>query len=318
MLRIGNVSLDNNIILAPMAGITDLAFRLTAKEFGAGLVCSEMISAKGLFYKDKNTNLLLQTCEAEHPLSIQIFGSEPDMIAYACENIKDAAIIDINMGCPARKIVSNGDGGALMKSPRLMAELVRAAVKVASVPVTVKMRIGWDDDSINVTEAAKMVEDAGAAAITVHGRTVKQEYRGLANWEKIKEVKKAVSIPIIGNGDITSPEIAVKRLEETHCDGIMIGRGVLGRPWLIGEILAYQCSKAIANRTMEERYEAAKKHISLIVKFKGERTGIKEARKHALWYLKGLPHAARVKDQISRAKTLDEMLELLTVPFLLN
>ena len=318
MLKIGNISLKNNIVLAPMAGVTDLAFRLIAKEFGVSLVCSEMISAKGLFYKDKKTASLLQTCDSEQPLCVQIFGSESKMIAYACQHIKNVAMIDLNMGCPTPKIVNNGDGGALMKDLKLMGELVKSAVSVASVPITVKMRIGWDIEHINVLEAAKRVEEAGASAITIHGRTVRQMYNGHADWDMVGQVKRAVSIPVIGNGDVITPQGAMQRLQETGCDGIMIGRGVLGMPWLLEEILVYQKNgELLPKKTLQERYSIAAKHISLIVEYKGEYIGIKEARKHALWYLKGLPHTARVKDKISHARSLEEMSGLLEGAFIL-
>ena len=264
-MKIGNVELENNIFLAPMAGITDLPFRLICKENDAGLVYTEMISAKALLYNDEKTKLLLKTCDKEKPLAVQIFGSDVEAIAYASKYVSEFAdIVDINMGCPAPKVVKNGDGSRLLLNLELVKQIIETAVANSKVPVTVKMRTGWDADNIVVVEAAKIAEKAGASAITVHGRTRSQYYSGEADWNIIKQVKESVSIPVIGNGDVTSREIAKKRLEQSGVDAIMIGRGAFGNPWIFRETVQYlQNGICIQKPTNEEKYETILKHLGL-------------------------------------------------------
>ena len=271
-MKIGNVKLENNIFLAPMAGITDLPFRLICKENDAGLVYTEMVSAKALLYNDEKTKLLLKTCDKEKPLAVQIFGSDVEAIAYASKYVSEFAdIVDINMGCPAPKVVKNGDGSRLLLNLELVKQIIETAVANSKVPVTVKMRTGWDADNIVVVEAAKIAEKAGASAITVHGRTRSQYYSGEADWNIIKQVKESVSIPVIGNGDVTSREIAKKRLEQSGVDAIMIGRGAFGNPWIFRETVQYlQNGICIQKPTNEEKYETILKHLGLEIEEKGE------------------------------------------------
>lgn len=301
--NIGNLKLENNVFLAPMAGITDLPFRLICKEYGCGMVYTEMISAKGLYYGSERTEELLLVHPKEHPIGVQIFGSEPDIMALMAERIscQEIELIDINMGCPAPKIVKNGQGCALMKEPERVREIVKAVVKGSSKPVTVKIRKGWDDSDINAVEIAKIASGEGAAAVTVHGRTREQFYSGSADWDIIKKVKESVDIPVIGNGDIFTSEAALKMLEYTGCDGVMIARGAQGQPWIFNRILHYLITgRLLPEPSISERINIALKQLDLAVQFKGERLAVIEMRKHLTWYLKGMKNANPVKDVINK------------------
>lgn len=313
-MEIGNVKLENNIFLAPMAGITDKAMRTLVKPFSPGLMYTEMVSGKALSYNNKKTENMLRISAWEKPVAVQLFGHEPKILSEIAYKAEDAGadIIDINMGCPAPKIVNNGDGSAIMKTPALAGEIIKAVAKSVSVPVTVKIRKGWDEESVNAVEVAKIAEDAGASLITVHGRTRKQFYSGKADLEIIKKVKDAVSIPVVGNGDITDGKSAQNMLDITGCDGIMIGRASQGNPWIFREIREYlENGKIIPPPEISERCEMMRKHIELICEFKGERIGIPEARKHMAWYIKGIRGGARVREEIFKAKTKEEMLEII-------
>lgn len=307
--------MNNPYILAPMAGVTDLPFRLLCKEQGAGLLCMEMISAKALIYKNRNTKLLLEIHPREFPVSLQLFGSDPDIISEAARQIEDRPfqILDINMGCPVPKVVKNGEGSALMNQPRLVHEIVRKAVRAIDKPVTVKIRKGFDEDHVNAVEIAKIIEDAGAAAVAVHGRTREQYYSGRADWEIIARVKEAVSIPVIGNGDVTSGESAVEMRRQTGCDGVMIGRGAQGNPWIFSELLEYDRTGKLPERPKpEEIRDMMLRHARLQIQYKGEYLGIREMRKHVSWYTKGLPGSARLREAINRTESYQELEELLS------
>lgn len=308
-MKIGNVELENNIFLAPMAGITDLPFRLICKENDAGLVYTEMVSAKALLYNDEKTKLLLKTCDKEKPLAVQIFGSDVEAIAYASKYVSEFAdIVDINMGCPAPKVVKNGDGSRLLLNLELAKQIIETAVANSKVPVTVKMRTGWDADNIVVVEAAKIAEKAGASAITVHGRTRSQYYSGEADWNIIKQVKESVSIPVIGNGDVTSREIAKKRLEQSGVDAIMIGRGAFGNPWIFRETVQYlQNGICIQKPTNEEKYETILKHLGLEIEEKAENIAVKEMRKHISAYTKSMPDSSSFRSKINTMDTAEEV-----------
>ena len=313
-MEIGSVMLDNNIFLAPMAGVTDISFRILCKRQGCGLTYTEMVSAKGLHYKSDNTAVLLEIAPAEKPAAVQVFGSDPELVAKAARHAEagGAAIVDINMGCPTPKIVKNGDGSALMKKPGLVREIVRATVKAVEVPVTVKIRKGWDEDSVNAVEIAVAAASEGAAAVAVHGRTREQFYSGTADWGIIKQVKNAVGIPVIGNGDITKPEDARRMLEETGCDAIMIGRGAQGNPWIFRRTLEYLRTGALLPEPdYSQRVEAIITHMDMVTTLKGEGIGVKEMRKHAAWYLKGIPGSARIKSEIFKMSTCAEVKALL-------
>lgn len=314
-LKIGNVLLENSYVLGPMAGVTDLPFRLLCKEQGAGLLCMEMVSAKGIFYNNKNTESLLQIHPEEVPVSLQFFGSDQKIVSEMAKRVEERpfSILDINMGCPVPKVVRNGEGSALMKNPKLVYELVSATVKAIKKPVTVKIRKGFDDEHINAVEIAKIIEEAGAAAVAVHGRTREQYYSGKADWEIIRQVKEAVSIPVIGNGDVTSGEKAIAMREQTGCDGVMIARGAQGNPWIFSELLEYERTGRLPDRPdVEEIKQTMLRHARLQIEYKGDFTGIREMRKHVAWYTKGLHGAARLRDRINQVESYAELENLLT------
>lgn len=309
-LRIGNVELSNPYILAPMAGVTDLPFRLLCKEQGAGLLCMEMVSAKAIQYNNRNTKALLEIHPEELPVSLQLFGSEPDTISEMAKRIEELpfAILDINMGCPVPKIVRNGEGSALMKNPKLVHEIVSKTVKAIQKPVTVKIRKGFDESCINAVEIAKIIEDAGAKAVAVHARTREQYYSGQADWDIIRQVKEAVTIPVIGNGDVTSGEKALAMIEQTGCDGVMIGRGAQGNPWIFSELLEYERTGKIPERpSKEEMKEMMLRHARLQIQYKGEYLGIREMRKHVSWYTTGLPNSAKLRGEINAVESYEQL-----------
>ena len=313
-MKIGNLKFDNNIFLAPMAGVTDVAFRGLCKEMGCGLVYSEMISAKGLYYGSENTEKMLEICEAEKPIAVQIFGNDPLIMAKAAEYFndnKDICILDINMGCPAPKIVRNGEGSALMKEPKLAADIVREVKKASNKPVTVKFRKGFDEDNINAVEFAKAIECAGADAIAVHGRTRAQMYEGVADWDIIRQVKEAVSIPVIGNGDVVSPEDAKRLIEISNCDGIMIGRGSMGNPWVFKEMLQAINGEEVTYPTAEEKLDMCIRHLKLSVHYHGESKAVREMRKHISWYIKGLKNCTDMKNCVNRETESEKVIELI-------
>lgn len=308
-IKIGNVNINNNIFLAPMAGITDLPFRLLCKEQGAGLVYTEMISSKGIFYNDKGTNDLMTIDNRERPVAVQIFGSDPKVMGDIAKCVsKEADIIDINMGCPAPKVVKNMDGSRLMLNPELIGEIVKEVVKNSTVPVTVKIRKGWDDEHVNAVLVAKIIEENGASALTIHGRTREQFYSGNADWDIIRQVKEAVKIPVIGNGDIVDGKTAKGIFDYSGCDAIMIGRASNGNPWIFKEIISYlEDGKEISKPSAQEVKQMILRHLNMIVEYKGEYTGIREMRKHIAWYVKGFPNASNIRNQINRIDDLDEL-----------
>ena len=313
-MKIGNLNLDNRVFLSPMAGVTDLPFRLICKEQDCGMLYTEMVNAKALCYDDQNTKKMLKIEEEEHPVAIQIFGSDPEYMGGAAKilNSYPNEILDINMGCPAPKVVKNGDGSALLKNPELAAKVLKAVVGNSEKPVTLKIRKGWDDTCINAVEIAKIAEDCGISAIAIHGRTREQYYSGKADWDIIRQVKENVSIPVIGNGDVFEVEDAINMLNQTNCDAIMIGRGAQGNPWIFKRINHYmQTGEILPNPTAEEKINTAKKHLKLAVEEHGEYVAVREMRKHIAWYLKGLRNSARVRDEINKIESYEEVVNKL-------
>lgn len=309
-LRIGNTVLENNVILAPMAGVTDLPFRVLCREQGAGCVVTEMVSAKAVLYNNKNTRELLQIDPAERPAAVQLFGSEPDIMAEIAARLEEGPYdyIDVNMGCPVPKIVNNGEGSALMKNPERAKEVLTAMVKAVKKPVTVKFRKGFNDLSVNAVEFAKMAESCGVAAVAVHGRTREQYYSGKADWDIIRQVKEAVSIPVWGNGDVFTPEDAKRMKEETGCDGIMVARGAKGNPWLFKRILHYlETGELLPPPTAEEVKRMIVRHGTLQTEFRGEEIAMREMRKHVAWYTAGFPHSSALRNDINQVETLEEL-----------
>ena len=307
-IKIGNVEIKNNIFLAPMAGISDMPFRVLCKEKGAGLVYTEMVSSKGMFYEDKKTRQLMAIDERERPVAVQIFGSDPKIMGEIAKEVsKEADIIDINMGCPAPKVTKNGEGSALLLRPELIDEITKSVVENSTVPVTIKIRKGWNDENINAIEIAKIAEKNGVAAITVHGRTREQFYTGKADWEIIKQVKEAVSIPVIGNGDIVDGETAKQILEQTGCDAIMIGRASNGNPWIFEEINNYLKNVEFNKPNVDDVKNMILRHLEMLVEFKGEYTAIREMRKQIAWYIKGMPNATVFRNEINQIEDLEEL-----------
>lgn len=309
-LKIGNVTLENNLVLAPMAGVTDLPFRVLCKEQGAGLICMEMVSAKGIYYNNKNTEILLTTAEEERPVSLQLFGSDPQIMSEMAKKIEERPfdILDINMGCPVPKVVNNGEGSALMKNPKLVEKIVSQIVKAIQKPVTVKIRKGFDDEHVNAVEIAKIAEEAGASAVAVHGRTREQYYSGKADWDIIRQVKEAVSIPVIGNGDILTAQDALAMKRQTNCDGFMIGRGAQGNPWIFRQILhSLETGEELPKPTMKEVTDMLLRHARAQIAFKGEVVGIREMRKHAAWYTSGYKNSAKLRGKINEVETYEDL-----------
>lgn len=312
--KIGGITIPNRVVLAPMAGITDKAFRLIAREHGCGLVYTEMVSAKALTYKNIKTKALLDIQGEEQPIAVQLFGSDPEVMVEGARIAvgEGAAIIDVNMGCPVPKVVRCGEGSALLGNPQLAKEIVRAMTGAVSVPVTVKMRIGWDQEKIIAVDFAKRMEEAGAKALAVHGRTREQYYGGKADWKVMGEVKRAVSIPVIGSGDVWKPQDAARMLEEIGCDAVMLGRGVLGNPWLISATMQYlEQGVETLPPSPYEKIKGAIRHLDLVINEKGEEMGVREMRKHLAWYLKGQPRTASLKEAIFRARERAEVVMIL-------
>ncbi len=310
-LKIGNVTLQNNIALGPMAGVTDLPFRLLCKEQGAGLICMEMISAKAIYFNNKNTMELMEIHPEECPVSLQLFGSDPDIIADMAKCIEDRpfAILDINMGCPVPKVAGNGEGSALMRNPKLVAEIVEKTARAIQKPVTVKIRKGFNENEVNAVEIAHIAEECGAAAVAVHGRTREQYYSGKADWDIIAQVKQRVKIPVIGNGDIVDGRSAKAMLEQTGCDGLMIGRGAQGNPWIFREMLHYlNTGELMAPASNEEKAAVIKRHIELMMQYKGDYIGVREMRKHLAWYSIGMPNSAQFRNAVNLMETKEELM----------
>lgn len=314
-MKIGNVTLDNKVFLSPMAGVTDLPFRLICKEQDCGMLYTEMINAKALCYDDQNTKKMLKIEEEEHPVAVQIFGSDPEFMAGAAEILNEYPneILDINMGCPAPKVVKNGDGSALMKNPKLAEEVLKAVVNKSKKPVTLKIRKGWDDNSINAVEIAKIAEASGISALAIHGRTREQYYSGKADWDIIAKIKENISIPVIGNGDVFEVEDAINMIKKTNCDAIMIGRGAQGNPWIFKRINHYmKTGEILPEPTCDEKINTALKHLKLAVEEHGEYVAVREMRKHIAWYLKGLRGSARLRDEINKIESYEEVVSKLS------
>lgn len=312
--KIGDVEIDNPFVLAPMAGVTDLPFRKLCKEQGAGLIYMEMVSAKAISFHNKNTEALMEIDKCENPVSMQLFGSEPELMARVAAEIEERPfdILDINMGCPVPKVVNNGEGSALLKSPELIVKIVKSVSSAIKKPLTVKVRIGFENEPVDIVDIAKRVEDAGAAAIAVHGRTRQQYYSGTADWDAIRRVKEAVSIPVIGNGDVDSPEKAEALIKETGCDGVMIGRAVRGNPWLFRELNHYfETGEKLPRPSVEEVREMILRHTRMQTDLKGEFTGIREMRKHVAWYTAGMRHSAALRRETNLVSSYEELEKLL-------
>lgn len=315
-LQIGNVTLKNNLILGPMAGVTDLPFRLLCSEQGAGLLCMEMVSAKGILYNNKNTKAMLEIDEREHPVSLQLFGSDPQIMGDMAKRLVDEGvpfdILDINMGCPVPKVVNNGEGSALMKDPLLAGQIIEAMANAINRPVTVKIRKGFNDASVNAVEMAHVAQESGAAAVAVHGRTREQYYSGKADWDIIRQVKEAVQIPVIGNGDILTAADAIRMKQETGCDGFMVARGAQGNPWIFRQILhELETGEPLPKPSLQEMINMLLLHTRMQIEFKGEYTGIREMRKHAAWYTAGYPKSSGLRRALSEIETYDELAELM-------
>lgn len=313
-MNIGNLEFKSNVFLAPMAGVTDIAFRGLCVEMGCGLVYTEMVSAKGLFYNSENTEKMLQVSEEEKPVAIQIFGSDPHIMAKACDYFnyrEDICIVDINMGCPVPKIVKNGEGSALMRNPKLAAEIVREVKKASVKPVTVKFRKGFTHNEINAVDFAKEMEQAGAEAVTVHGRTRDQMYEGNADWDIIRQVKENVKIPVIGNGDVFSAEAAIKIAQKTKCDGIMVARGAQGNPWLFKQIYQGLNKEVVTYPTDVEKLQMCIRHLELSYHYYGEDRAVREMRKHIGWYIKGIKNCTEIKNSVNTEKKIDKVFNIL-------
>ena len=313
-LTIGNVSLANPVILAPMAGVSDLPFRLLCHEQGAGMVCSEMISAKAILYHNKNTEELMQIHPDEGPVSLQLFGSDPDIVSEMAKKIEERpfSVLDLNMGCPVPKVVNNGEGSALMKNPLLAGKIIEKTAKAIQKPLTVKIRKGFDDAHVNAVEMAKIAQESGAAAVAVHGRTREQYYSGTADWDIIAQVKQAVKIPVIGNGDVVDAASALRLFEQTGCDGIMVGRGAQGNPWIFSQIRDAMAGRTVAEPTNEEKLDVLTRHLHALAQLKGEAVAVREMRRHIVCYVRGMRDAARLRVKVNAITEIDEMEAALT------
>ena len=313
-LKIKKLTTQNNVFLAPMAGVTDLSFRILCKEQNCGMVYTEMVSAKGLLYDNEKTGVLLNVDEREHPVVAQLFGSDPEILAEMAKKVEQLPVdmIDINMGCPALKITRNGEGSTLMKNPEQVGDIVYAVSRAIQKPLTIKIRKGFNDTTVNAVEIARIAEQAGVDAIAIHGRTREQFYSGKADWDIIKQVKEAVSIPVIGNGDIIEPQDAKKMIDQTGCDGVMIGRGSQGNPWIFSRTTHYlETGELLPLPTIEERITTAIRHGKMILDHKGEYIGMRQMRPHLAWYIKGLPRATEMRVAVNKIETFEELQKVL-------